>query len=131
MRSADFLRHLGGVSVDLGELLPEGWFRWSAHGFEPTTDVYLGMSFTAVMPGIRRAGDFGIPSVYGKFGFSTSNYEPVNGVTGHESTDFTSEFLYCCHAFASLWWARDFASIIETHRLDKLPKECAVLRSTC
>jgi hypothetical protein len=74
------------------------------------------MSFTAVMPGSLRVGDFGVPAVHGKFGLAASNDEPVNGVTGHEPTNFTSKFLYCCHAFVSSWWARNFASIIETHR---------------
>ena len=63
------------------------------------------MSFTAIMAGSLRVGGFGVPPVHGKFGFSASNHEPVNGVTGHESTDFTSKFLYGCHAFVSSGWA--------------------------
>jgi len=56
------------------------------------------MSFTTVMPGSGRVGSFRIPPVHGKLGISTSNHEPVHGITGHDSTDFTSEFLQCCHA---------------------------------
>jgi len=86
--------------------LPKAWFRWGAHGLKPTADVHLGVSFTAEMPGSRRVGRFGVPSVHSKFRISTSNHEPAGGVTGHESTDFTSEFLYRCHAFVSSWWVR-------------------------
>src|SRR5450759_143587 len=45
------------------------------------------------MPGSGRVGGFKIPPVNGKFGISTSNHEPVDGISGHESTDFTPEFL--------------------------------------
>jgi hypothetical protein len=34
-------------------------------------------------------------------GSRTSNHEPVDGMSGHESTDFTSEFLQRCHALSS------------------------------
>jgi hypothetical protein len=61
------------------------------------------VSFTAVVPGFRCVGGVGVPPVHGKFGLTTSNHEPTRGVTGHDSTDFTSEFLYRCHAFLS--WA--------------------------
>ena len=44
----------------------------------------------------------GLP-VNGKFGISTSNHEPVDGISGHESTDFTPEFLPCCHALSSVY----------------------------
>jgi hypothetical protein len=56
------------------------------------------MSFTAVMPRSGRAGGFRIPSVHGEIGISTSNHEPVGRIGGHESTDFTPEFLQRCHA---------------------------------
>jgi hypothetical protein len=49
------------------------------------------------MPGSGRVGGFKIPPVNGKFGISTSNHEPVDGISGHESTDFAPEFLPCCH----------------------------------
>jgi hypothetical protein len=45
------------------------------------------------MPGTRRVGRFKIPPVDSKIGVTTSNHEPVDGVGGNESTDFTSEFL--------------------------------------
>jgi hypothetical protein len=51
------------------------------------------MSFTAVVPGASRIGGFRIPPVHGKFGISASNHKPVGGIAGHDSTDFTSEFL--------------------------------------
>jgi len=38
-------------------------------------------------------GCFRVPPVDGKIGISTSNHEPVEGVGGNESTDFTSKFL--------------------------------------
>jgi len=46
---------------------------------------YLGVSFTAVMPGSGRVGGFRIPPMHGKLGISTSNHEPVDGIRGHES----------------------------------------------
>jgi hypothetical protein len=51
------------------------------------------MSFAAVMPGSGSVGSFRIPTVHGKIGISTSNHEPVDGIGGNQSTDFTSEFL--------------------------------------
>jgi hypothetical protein len=51
------------------------------------------------MPGSCRIGGFEVPTQDGKFGISTANHEPVSGFTGHESADFTSEFLYRCHVF--------------------------------
>src|SRR6202161_1596434 len=63
------------------------------------------MSFTAVMASSRRVGGFGVPSVHSKFGFSASNHEPVNGAAAYQSTNFTSKFLYGCHAFVSSVWA--------------------------
>ena len=64
------------------------------------------------MPGSRRISGFGVPAVHGKFGLSTANYEPVSRVTGHESANFTSEFLYRCHAFVP--YGGGFAIIIGT-----------------
>jgi hypothetical protein len=60
------------------------------------------MSFTAAMPGSGRVGGFRIPTVHGKIGISTSDHEPMDGIGGNESTDFTSEFLQRCHALSSL-----------------------------
>lgn len=37
--------------------------------------------------------------MHGKFGLPTSDHEPVDGIRGDEPTNFTSEFLYGCHAF--------------------------------
>ena len=53
----------------------------------------LGMSLTAVMPSSGRVGCIRIPAVHSKLGISTSNHEPVDGISGHQSTDFTSKFL--------------------------------------
>ena len=50
----------------------------------------------------RTVGSFQTPAEHGKLGISTSDYKPVNGITGHESTDFTSEFLHRCHALSSV-----------------------------
>ena len=81
--------------------LLETWLGRRAHGVKPATDVYLGMSFTAVMPGSGSVGSFRIPPVHGKIGISTSNHEPMDGIGGHQSTDFTPEFLQRCHALSS------------------------------
>src|SRR5258706_9562208 len=83
------------------EALFETWLRRRAHRIKPATDVYLGVRFTAVMPGSGRVGGFRIPPVHGKLGISTANHEPVVGIGGHESTDFTSEFLQRCHVLSS------------------------------
>src|SRR6266581_5519569 len=84
------------------ETLGKIWFRRRAHRVEPATDVNLGMGFAAVMPGSRRVGGLRIPPVHGQIGISTSNDEPVDGIGGNESTDFTSEFLQRCHALSSV-----------------------------
>jgi len=53
------------------------------------------------MPGSRRVDCFRVPPVDGKIGISTSNHEPVDGVGGNESPDFTSELLERCHGLCS------------------------------
>ena len=53
------------------------------------------------MPGSRRVDCFRVPPVDGKIGISTSNHEPVDGVGGNESPDFTSELLEHCHGLCS------------------------------
>jgi len=73
------------------------WLRRRAHRVEPATDVNLSVSFPAIMPGSRRVGGLRIPPVHGQVGISTSNDEPVDGIGGDESTDFTSELLQRCH----------------------------------
>jgi hypothetical protein len=55
------------------------------------------MSLTAIVPGSRRVGCFRVPPVDSKIGITTSNHEPVNGIRGHEPTDFTTEFAQRCH----------------------------------
>src|SRR5271168_2284222 len=50
------------------------------------------------MSGSGRGGGVRIPPLHGKIGISTSNDEPVYGIGGHESADFTPEFLQRCHA---------------------------------
>src|SRR5450631_1440975 len=70
------------------------------------------MSFTAVVSSPCRIGRFSVPSVYGKFSLSTSDDEPVNRVTGHDSANFTSEFLHRCHGFFPLWRTVGFVRII-------------------
>ena len=75
--------------------------RRRAHRVKPATDVYLGMSFAAVVSRSGPVGGVRIPSVHRKIGISTSNHKPVGGIRGNESTDFTPEFLKCCHALSS------------------------------
>src|SRR5579863_1063798 len=82
-----------GLTAETVGALPETWLRRRAHRLEPATDVHLGMSFTAVMPGSGRIGGFRIPPAHSKLGISASNHEPVGGAGGHQSTDFTSKFL--------------------------------------
>jgi len=55
------------------------------------------MSFTAVMPGSGHVSGLGIPSVDREIRISAPNHEPVRGISGHKSTDFTSEFLQRRH----------------------------------
>jgi len=55
------------------------------------------MSLAAVMPGSGRVGGLRIPSVDGEIRISAPNHEPVGGISGHKSTDFTSEFLQRRH----------------------------------
>ena len=61
------------------------------------------MSFTAVIPGSGRVGGFRIPPVHGTIGISASNYEPVDGISGNEYTDFTPEFLHRCQVLSSTY----------------------------
>jgi hypothetical protein len=90
-------------SCSAGKALCETWLGGSAHRVKPATDVYLGMSLTAVMPGSGRVRGFSIPTVHGEIGISTSNYEPVDRIGGHESIDFASEFLQRCNALSSIY----------------------------
>jgi hypothetical protein len=68
-----------------------GWVKSGGGSFLPSAQA-------TVMLCSGRVGSFGIPPVHGQFGISTSNHEPVDGVCGNESTDFTSKFLQRCHA---------------------------------
>jgi hypothetical protein len=79
------------------EVLGKFWLRRRAHRFKPATDVYLGVSFAAVVTGSGRVGSFKIPPVHGEIGISASNYEPVGWIGGNESTDLAPEFLHRCH----------------------------------
>jgi len=90
------------------------------------------VGFTAVVPGSGRVGVFRTPSVHGKIGISTSNHEPVDGIAGNQSTDFTPEFLQRCHAllpyisgqsrslrdrgWSQIWCQnREFANLLPLH----------------
>jgi hypothetical protein len=84
------------------EALSKAWLRRRAHGVKPATDIYLGMSFTTVMPGSGCVGRFSIPPVDSEIGIPASNHEPVDGIGGNEATNFTSEFLQHCHALGSV-----------------------------
>jgi hypothetical protein len=99
VRRNSYIRESGFVVTRSGraDLLLESWLGRRAHGVKPATDVHFGVSFTAVMPGSRRVRRFKIPAMHSQLGISTSNHEPVARITGHESTDFTSEFLQRCH----------------------------------
>jgi hypothetical protein len=55
------------------------------------------------MPGSRRVGRFSVLPMDGKIRISTSNHEPVDGIRGHESTDFTPEFPQRCHKFNPIY----------------------------
>jgi hypothetical protein len=77
---------------------PEAWLGRGAHRLKPAADVYLGVGFATIMPGSRGVGYLGVPPVHRKAGVSAMNDEPVDGITGHDATDFASEFLYRCHA---------------------------------
>ena len=75
----------------------ETWLWRCAHRIKPATDIHLGMSFTAKMPGSSRVSGFRIPAVYGEIGIPTSNHEPVGRIGRNQSTDFTPEFLQGGH----------------------------------
>ena len=97
---------LSSTPVDFGFVafgLLETWLRRRAHRIKPATDVYLGVGFTAVMPGSGRVGSFRIPPVHGKIGISTSDHEPVDRIGGNESTDLTPEFLLRCHSLGPIY----------------------------
>jgi hypothetical protein len=83
-----------------GHLLHETWLRRCANRFKPAADVHLGVSLPAVMSGSDSLGSLRIPSLHGELGISTSNHEPVDRVTGHDSTDFASELLQRRHGFS-------------------------------
>jgi hypothetical protein len=78
---------------------PEVWLRWRADRVKPAADIHLGVGFAAEVPGPGRVGGLGIPAVHRKFGISTLNHKPVDGLIGHDSADFASELLQCCHEF--------------------------------
>jgi len=78
-------------------MLHEASLRRRAHRFKPATDVHLGMGFTAVMSGSGRVGAFSIPPVHGKLRISAPNHEPVEGVSRHQTTDFTPKLQQRCH----------------------------------
>jgi len=80
-----------------GEALLETGLRRAAHGVKPAADIHLGMRFAAVMPGSSSLGSLRSPSLHSEFGISTSNHEPVDGMVGHQSTDFTLKFLQRRH----------------------------------
>jgi hypothetical protein len=103
-RGFRFARHRDTIEERLSHITPEGrqalheaWLRRRADRVKPAADVDLGMSLTAIMPGSRRVGCLRVPPVDSKIGISTSNHEPVDGVGGNESTDFTSKLLKRCH----------------------------------
>jgi hypothetical protein len=83
-----------------GHPLHETWLRRCANRFKPAADVHLGVSLPAVMSGSGSLGSLRIPSLHGKLDISTSNHEPVDRITGHDSTDFTSELLQRRHVFS-------------------------------
>jgi hypothetical protein len=82
-----------------GEALLETWLRRGAHGVKPAADVHLGVGFVTGMLGSGCCGSFRLSSAHGKLGVSTSHYKPVDGITGRDSTNFTSEFPQRCHGF--------------------------------
>jgi hypothetical protein len=89
LSSKSITRRSGSAEARLG---------WGARRLKPAADVHLGVRFAAVMPGSWSVGHLGAPPVNGKAGLSAVNDEPVDGITGHDATDFAPEFLYRCHA---------------------------------
>jgi hypothetical protein len=75
-------------------------FRRRTYGFEPSADVNLGMGLSAVVPGPSRIGRLGAPFHNSEVRVSAFNHEPVNGIGGYYSADFTTEFAYRCHGFS-------------------------------
>jgi hypothetical protein len=99
-----------------GHLLHETWLRRCTKRFEPATDVHLSVSLPAVMSGSGSLSSLRIPALHGELGISTSNHEPVDGITGHDSTDFTSELLQRRHVFS--------LPTLITARIDRAVEAC-------
>src|SRR6266851_1857614 len=57
------LTESGAVAETVG-VLRKTWLRRRAHRVKPSTDVYLGVSFSAVVPCSGRVGGFRIPPVH-------------------------------------------------------------------
>jgi hypothetical protein len=66
---------------------------------KPSAYIHLSMGFTAVVPYSRRDCRFSIPFDNREVQISALNHKPVNGIAGHCSADFTTEFAYHCHEF--------------------------------
>jgi hypothetical protein len=79
-----------GGKVEIG-------FGRRADRIEPPADVYLGVGFTAEMPGADCVGGLGIPAMNRELRVATLYDEPVDGTSVHNSADFTSAFAHHCH----------------------------------
>ena len=64
---------------------------------KPSADVNLGMGFSAIVPCPSRIGRFGVPFDNSEVRASALNHEPVSGICGYYSANFTTEFAYRCH----------------------------------
>jgi hypothetical protein len=57
------------------------------------------MGLSAKVPCPICIGRLGVPFDNSEVRVSALNHEPVNGICGYYSADFTTEFAYCCHDF--------------------------------
>ena len=57
------------------------------------------MGLAAVVPCPGRIGGLGVPFDNSEVRVSALNHEPVNGVGGYPSADFTTKFAYRRHSF--------------------------------
>jgi len=74
--------------------------RRRANRLKPAAYVDLRVGFAAEVPSASRARGIYIPLEHRELRIATLNDNPVIGVVGDSSTDFTSEFLKSRHAIA-------------------------------
>src|SRR5262249_12432668 len=75
----------------------EVWFWWCTNGVKPSADVHLRVGFSAEMACSGGIRGLRVPFVHRELRIAALDDEPMNGIAGYRSADFTSEFLQGCH----------------------------------